>query len=100
MSDAIPREGELVDRHAYARIVGIHDATVTTWMGVVVNPVSGRRGQYRVQLFSREDVLLGKAVRLLLENRRGELTLRQAAAIARGEEELPRAGHDPRDSPR
>jgi hypothetical protein len=80
-------------------MVGIHPATVTTWMGEVIEPKWGKKGQYTVQLFDRDDVLLGRAVIALLRRRRGELTLAHAAAIARGELELPPLGHDPRSSP-
>jgi len=100
LTEALPTADQLVDRATYARLVGIHPATITTWNGVVIKPKYGRTGQYSSQVFSRADVLMGRAVIALLRQRRGELTLEHAAAIARGEAELPALGHDPKLSPR
>lgn len=101
MTDLLPPPGELVDRATYAGLVGIHDGTITTWVRQgVIKPKWGQRGQYPIQVFSRDDVLFGRAVIALMARREGELTSRHAVAIVRGELEQPELGHDPNSSPR
>lgn len=90
-----------VDRRTFAKLVGIHDGTVTTWVREgIVTPSTSTDNKRHPQLFSPRDVAFGRALRTLMSGRHGELKLRDAAAIVRGELELPELGHDPKKPPR
>jgi hypothetical protein len=87
---------ERVDRRMFGQLVGIDERTVTRWVqDKVFTPARELRDGRWIQVFSRNDVRVGRAIRSLQKQRPGELTLSQVAAIVRGQLEPPELGQNP-----
>jgi hypothetical protein len=92
--DRIP-EG-FVDRAAFLKQVGIDSRTLTRWVGEhAVTPRYARRRGHRIQIFSREQVRFGRALKAILKQHHGELRLHEAVAIVRGRAARPVRPRDP-----
>lgn len=77
--------GELT-RRVFAERVGIHMTTVRRWEALgVVTPRRDAVLGIPTLIFTEADVEFGKALAQLLDERRGELTLPQAADLVRRE---------------
>jgi hypothetical protein len=87
---------EFVDREEFLREVEIHQSTLGRWIREgVVKPHPAQRNHRWIQLFAKKDVAFAKGVRSMQKQRHGELSLREAVAIVRGDMDQPPLGHDP-----
>ena len=96
-SDPMP-EG-FVDRVEFLAKVGIDSRTLTRWIREgVVNPQGRPKDGRRIQIFSDKEVSFARAVRLIQKQHHGQLNLRDAVAIVRGEAARPASPRDPTSS--
>jgi hypothetical protein len=95
--DPIP-EG-FVDRPSFLKEVGIDSRTLTRWIGEgALQPRRTTRNSRVIQIFSRDNVRFGSALKVILKQHHGQLELHEAVAIVRGEAARPVVPRDPSSS--
>jgi len=88
----------LLTRSDFLTEVGIVESTLSRWIREgVIQPQRELRDGHWVQLFSKQDASLARAVGSLLSQHRGQLRLSDAVAAVRREVELPEDAHNPRN---
>jgi hypothetical protein len=75
---------EVLTRRVFAERVGIHITTVRRWeaLGVVTPRLEAVRG-IPTKIFAPDDVALGRQIVAIMQQQPGELSLTDAASIAR-----------------
>lgn len=98
--DPADGEPEYIERPEFLERVGIDQRTLSRWISErILEPRLVSRGGRSRQTFTRGDANFGRALARLLEQRRGELRLQEAAAIVRAEIFPPDPGHNPAGPP-